>query len=114
MTQRNVVSSQYEVNANGIITSLGKFEREPVFAVHFYDAYLNGASSYESANVSFFEVDAEDRAEFPELAEVYGVALEESERGFVSVVTYKTQAEYEAAIVEVEAGEMEFSEEDGI
>ncbi len=79
---RNDILTQYDVDANGIIRTLGKFEAEMLYAPYFYDAMLNGDG--DSVNgVDYFVLDADDKREFPELADYYGVCMEESEQGFI-------------------------------
>jgi hypothetical protein len=67
-----------------IICSPGKFEGEPIWAPYFYNVMLNGESEHING-VDYFKLEAEDKAIFPELANSFGVALEESEQGFVHV-----------------------------
>jgi hypothetical protein len=71
---------------NGVIQNPGKFEGEPEYAPYFYDLMLNGASSetlYEDDRlVDVFVVDADDRAQFPELADAYAVLVWEDDQGF--------------------------------
>lgn len=92
---RTQIEQAYDVDANGIIRSLGKFEGEMLYAPYFYEEWLNGGAD-DVNNVSYFEIEAEDRLEFPELIGVYGVCFEESEQGFVYCHAFDTQKEFDA------------------
>ena len=86
---RKEIESAYDVS-EGYIKSLGKFESEPVFAPYFYNAMLEGCSEIldwsDGTRTDVFEIDADDRAMFPELGDgTVAVALTESEQGFVHV-----------------------------
>lgn len=91
---RKQIETDYNVDEHGIIRSPGKFEAEMLYAPYFYDAMLNGESDPVNG-VDYFELTAEDKVEFPELINVYGVALEESEQGFVYVTTLDTKEEFD-------------------
>lgn len=67
----------------------GKFEGEPDYAPFLWDVIMEGGED-ETADdpdtetqTSLVKVDAELSAKFPELAGVWGVALWESDLGFV-------------------------------
>lgn len=76
MTRQEILA-QYLVE-NGIITSPGKFEREPIYAPYFYELWLdNGADNEPIA------VEDEDRREFPELEDIAEVRVSEDDDGFV-------------------------------
>ena len=90
---RKQIESEYSVDANGIIRSLGKFEAEMLYAPYFYDAMLNGESDHINS-VDYFELSAEDKLEFPELIGSFAICLEESEQGFVYLHVFDTEAEY--------------------
>lgn len=80
--QSEVNADGYEVR-DGIIRSPGKFEGEPVYALHFYDALMNGFADLDDGDVATFEVNDDDRKLFPELANVQNVYLWESDQGFI-------------------------------
>lgn len=92
------IRRQYHVK-DSIIMSLGKFEREPVFAPYFAHTasfgeelshIQDGAGDY----VSLIAIDVDDRAEFPELSDdAMYVLLTENEQGFVSVRTIDSEDE---------------------
>ena len=88
------VCAAYGVSASGLINSPGKFEGEPTFAVFYWDAVLSGFSDEEGCEdgrpVSRFYVDADDRAKFPDLADVAVVDIWESDMGFVYTDTYES------------------------
>lgn len=109
MTRQEILS-QYTVE-NGVIRTLGKFESEPLYAPYFWDMGLDGAWSEDVANVYFFIISPEDRAEFPELGQVYGVAISESETGFVYADLLETESQYAMAVQYCECSEAEAWEE---
>ena len=79
---RQDIEAEYDVE-NGRITSPGKFEGEPVYVPHFWEFYLNGFSDDDDDGVLSFNVDEDDRREFPELKGVDTVQLYQSDNGFV-------------------------------
>lgn len=68
---------------NGRIANPGKFEGEPAYVVYFWDAFLNGFADEDDGETLTFDVTDDDRAKFPELAEIKTVYLWETEAGFV-------------------------------
>lgn len=91
-----------------IIREPGKFEGEHISVPYFWDLAMESGSTIDvwdcnDTQYSFFVFDAAERAAFPDITELYGLALYESEQGFVNAVWFATQAEYDAAIAEVEA-----------
>jgi hypothetical protein len=88
---RKEIETEYTVE-NGIITSPGKFENEPVYAPYFYDALLNGFADDDDGEYAMFHVTEDDINEFPELTSVKMVELYESSDGFVFCeLTYKEE-----------------------
>lgn len=66
----------------------GKYEGEPAYVPYFYDAWLEGCPDDEGAEEGAdpwaeFLVTAEDRGQFPELADVSRVRIAQSDQGFV-------------------------------
>jgi hypothetical protein len=82
MTRQDILN-EYKVNEQGIIQSPGKFEGEMLYVPYFWDAYLNGMADDDDGNVLTFIVDSGDKNEFPELANITKIHLEESDNGFV-------------------------------
>ena len=86
---REEIMEMYEVNKNGIIKSLGKFEGEMIYAPHFYDVSGNGEIlSYMIEGcgeyAELIEIDDDDRKEFPELESITKyILLIETDQGFV-------------------------------
>ena len=74
---------------DGRIISPGKFDGEPVFAPHFWDAGLSGCADSDNGTVLTFRVKRDDpeHAEFPELRKWLGrsrtLRLREDDQGFV-------------------------------
>jgi hypothetical protein len=64
----------------------GKFEAEPVYLPYFYDMAMEGMEDDREwdgeTEISVFQVTKEDRAMFPELADVKTVRLWVSDTGF--------------------------------
>lgn len=112
MTRENVFD-QYEVQTHQDgttrIVSLGKFQSEPAYTPYFWDQFLDGASDEDIDGHLFFIVTDEDKAEFPELADVYGIALHENNTGFVDSYRLKTSAEYADAVRNCEENESDES-----
>jgi hypothetical protein len=115
---RQSILDDYAVDANKIIRSPGKFEGEPLYVPYFWDCATQGMYAEDVNGVFFMPLDESDHAMFPELylntwdgvtdptnKPAYGIALEESEQGFVYSKVYDTQAEYNAAIEEMTRNE---------
>lgn len=84
MTRLEILE-QYEVDANGIIRSPGKFESEMLYVPAYWDHYLNGCADDDNGEVLTFYLDETDRAEWPELAgDATALHLAESGDGFVT------------------------------
>ena len=83
---RNEIVVEYE-NDGQRITQPGKFESEPLYAVYFWDCYLNGCADEDDGDVLTFDVTDEDKAEFPELQNVRHVFMWETDQGFVGLDT---------------------------
>ena len=84
---RNEIEAEYKVNEAGVITDLGKFQGEPLYAVYLWEAVLDSSSDFSvedgDTTLDIFEIKSEDIAEWPELIGVVGVAIWEDENGFV-------------------------------
>jgi hypothetical protein len=100
---RQEVMDSYEIDANLIIRSPGKFESEFAWAPYFWDQTLDGCSDEltypNGVTVYAVEIDETDRAEWPEIgADIVAALLEESDNGFVScdLVTQSELDEQEA------------------
>lgn len=81
---RAEICAEYKVE-DGRIVSPGKFEGSPIYAPHFYQAYLDGLADDDDGEVLTFEISDADRAGFPELAEVDRVTMTIDGNGFVWV-----------------------------
>lgn len=85
-----VISALYAGAASGP----GKFEGEYDWAVYYWDKALNGCqdeTQYDPDDempIEIFRVSDEDRAIFPELAELAEVWIWEDDQGFVSTRTF--------------------------
>ena len=95
--EREEILKQYTVDERGTIRSPGKFEAEPLYTPHFWDAVLNGeAEDHEEPDGTLWailDVTPEDRDQFPELADhgITAVALMETGDGFVYIVDNTVQ-----------------------
>jgi hypothetical protein len=79
----------YEADANGLIRSFGKFEREMYYMPYFYEhaddgEVLDTMQEGSGAYVSLIEISVDDRAKFPELNTALYILIEENDAGFVS------------------------------
>jgi hypothetical protein len=79
---------------DGVITSPGKFEGEPVEVLYYYHLMLEGASSDEGEGWAAFEVTPEEAEEFDLSPDAEVAVLTEDESGFVSLA-YTTQEDFE-------------------
>ena len=80
---RQEIMEMYDVNEQGVIKSPGKFEGEMLYVPYFWDLGLEGDYDFDEDGVFGFEISTEDIAQFPELAGVKVLLLEESDTGFV-------------------------------
>jgi hypothetical protein len=82
---RKEITEFYEINANGVITSPGQFEGEPLYVVHFWQAYLEGCADRDNGTVIGFDITPEDREEFPEIPRrKRTIRLVQSDQGFIT------------------------------
>ncbi len=105
MTRAEILQA-YIVSDSGVIKSPGKFEAEMLYVPYFWEQGLDGCSSEDISGVYFFEVGPEDRILFPEIGDSYGLALEETDTGFVVGTAFGTEKDYRAAIARMEAMEL--------
>lgn len=101
------MSTDYAINEAGVISTPGKFEGEPLYAVHLYDSMMEGGGdetlywSDESVTEAFI-VDTELRTQFPTIdIDTHAIILEVSDQGFVNTREL-TQSEYDALVTENE------------
>lgn len=104
MTRKDI-TEQFSKIEKGIIRDPGKFEGDILYAPYFWDEGLNGMADADIGSIWFFVVHDLDRAEFPELGMIYGLALEESDNGFCYVTEYQTIEEFDQATAEADAHE---------
>jgi hypothetical protein len=103
--QRDEILKEFTVDSNGIIRNPGKFENEMLYVPYFWDAALNAGADDDIRGVFFAIIDDDDRAQFPELGESYGIALDESEQGFVSSTVFDSKDEYLEALERLQSVE---------
>jgi hypothetical protein len=106
MTRQDIIEA-YRPSSDGLIRTPGKFEHEMLYVPYFWDAALNGESSTDTGSVFFTIIDDLDRAQFPELGTAYGIALEESEQGFIYSRLFDTRQEYDKYVTRCESEESE-------
>lgn len=75
--------SGYEVDADGIIQSFGKFEGECVDVLYWHDAYMNGDGEYLDESTQMFDLDDDERVAFNVTAKRAFLLFSDS--GFVSL-----------------------------
>jgi hypothetical protein len=93
----------YDVNEYGTIESPGKFESEPIYAPYFWDGDSTDTVYVDDRAIEFYIVDDDDRAKFPGLLDgVYGIALDETDQGFVNVEEFTSEAAYKTRVRELE------------
>lgn len=80
MTRKDIEQA-YDIDENGIITSPGKFEAEPVYVPYFWEFIKEGEELGDDGLQ--LEISNEDIAEFPELTGYKYIILWESDAGFV-------------------------------
>lgn len=85
----------YTIDDQMVIRDPGKFEGEMYYVPDFWQRGLEGFSDNDTGGVFFFVLGDEDKAPWPELKDVYGLALEESDTGFVSAATFATKESYD-------------------
>jgi hypothetical protein len=86
---RQAFLDEYQVDEYGTITTLGKFQGEPIYVPYFWEMSMMGAydgteidNEDDSTNYIFYVTDR-DRAIFPELKGLHKVTLWENNDGFV-------------------------------
>ena len=63
---RDEILQEYEVK-DGVITSPGKFQDEPIYAPYFWDMDVKGMADEYVLDVAIFFITKQDREEFPEI-----------------------------------------------
>lgn len=86
---RNQVFAAYNIR-DGYICSPGKFEGEPLWAPHMFEAYMAGDGDDmedDHGGVLLFILE-EDREEYPELEDTTAVRIWQDSQGFVRTMEY--------------------------
>ncbi len=97
---RTELEKLYEVSADGLIESPGKFEGGLLYVPYFWEQGLDGGSDEDRELFSDEDRELfsdEDRELFPELGDTYGLSLSEDSNGLVYVNEYADVAEYGVA-----------------
>jgi hypothetical protein len=81
MTRQEILS-QYNI-INGRIRSPGKFEGEMLYVPFYWDIYLSGFADRDDGKILGFDVEPEDKQQFPELKKRRTVKLYQRDDGFV-------------------------------
>ena len=92
---------QFEVDETDTITSPSKFEGEHLSIAYFWDCALEGdaVTVWDGVTViHFFPITPSDLELFPDLKDRYGVALYETESGFVNSVWFESRTAYNEAL----------------
>lgn len=64
---RHQIEQMYSIDDNGFIQSAGVFQGQPRYVPYFVYLYLSGVRDKETVGAIYFQVRAEDIAQFPEL-----------------------------------------------
>jgi hypothetical protein len=100
--KRKDVFTDYEIkiykDGSTRIHSLGKFQSEPAYTPYFWEQFLDGMADEDTNGSLFFIITDADKTEFPELKDVYGIALLENNTGFVDSYRLNTQKDYNDAV----------------
>ena len=80
---RSEILQTYNVSFDGRIVSPGQFEGEMLYVPYFWDAFLNGGADRDNGTVLGFDLNADDKAMFPELKGRRTVKLYQRDDGFV-------------------------------
>ena len=113
---RDQILADYDVNKHGIIKSPGKFESEMLYVPYFWDGIMDGGGDEQVLDgetpVDFVMFSDEDLELFPEIGDAFGIALWESDQGFVNSRHFDTEEEYNEALEELQQAEEEGDEEE--
>lgn len=81
-----------------MVSKPGKFEGEQPYIPYFWQQYLNGWENetvYDNdVQYSLYEIENEDRIIFPELKDIFGIALWEDNNGFVNSIDFESAEDY--------------------
>ena len=78
----SAIKKEYDVNAQGTITSPGKFEGEQYYIVYYYDVGMNGMADEDDGQNWLFTLGPEDYKKFPELKGHKNIIISGSDQGF--------------------------------
>jgi len=80
-------ANSFELGNYDLIISPGKFEGEFRYTPYFWNLSMNGCSDNivwdQDLMLNVFDITAEDRAHFPELADIKRILISEDDYGFV-------------------------------
>lgn len=90
---REEILKKFNVNEYDIIQNPGKFEGCAIYAPYFYDLVMNGASDGIIQDdfgciKDVFNINDDDRKQFPELKNYKTVTISTSDDGFCLIETY--------------------------
>ena len=91
----------FETDTNDVITSPGKFEGEHLSIAYFWECAMEGdtITAWDGTTpIFFFPITTSDLELFPDLKDRYGLALYETESGFVNSVWFESLTEYNEAL----------------
>jgi hypothetical protein len=74
---------KYEIDEDGTIVSLGKFEGSPIFVLHFWSLGMDGGADEDDEGVWWFNLTDEDEQDYPALGNAAQLGLWTDENGFV-------------------------------
>lgn len=79
---RAEVAQLYSISTKRII-SPGRFYLEPIYAPHFFEQLCLGLALNDDGEQALFEIDEQERQEYPELGAHDHVRLTADDQGFV-------------------------------
>ena len=100
---RQETLANYEVSEGGVIKTLGKFEGEMLYVPDAWELATNGFADVDEGSVYGVIFTDEDRLDYPEISNTYGMLMEQSDKGFIHAEEYETKEAFEAAVERVRA-----------
>lgn len=108
MTKDDVSAQGFNMDSHGTITTPGKFEGEPWWALELYDFIMNGGGDetlYDSDTpFEIFNVDKDMATRYDLDPSITRIACHESDQGFFCM-DYLTDEDYEKWLQDLEAQE---------
>jgi hypothetical protein len=100
---RQDVLNKFEVREDGVIKTLGAYEGQMLYVPAAWEFCLDGMADFDEGSVYGVIFTDEDRLDFPEISNTYGMLMEQSDKGFIHAEEYETKEAFEAAVERVRA-----------